>query len=188
MRESLGSFRNLHQYPLVPTSMDSRCQMNMYVDMTSISPPSSNSFFTQEAMRVGMIRNDSWRNDRVRDAPTVRTHYQFELDREQMWERIIAEESFRKQELEAEVRRQILMERELALQRPAGFPLIAPSSASLVHYPCNCNRRSDENSSSFGSVEYGALNRMPFQRHPDTLMPEVQVKSPSWNRTVIGSA
>ncbi|XP_042486437.1 uncharacterized protein LOC122066659, partial [Macadamia integrifolia] len=74
----------------------------------------SDGYFTEQALRAGYITGDMVKDDFVRNPMNVRASIQRELEKQRIREEIIAAE---RRALEMEVRRELLMERELALQR-----------------------------------------------------------------------
>ncbi|PIA45888.1 hypothetical protein AQUCO_01600262v1 [Aquilegia coerulea] len=98
----------------------------------------------------------------------LRESMQREWEKERIREQIIASEMMRRRELEAEVRRELAMERELALRRGDRFSLNSPilSSSSLWSEP----RWSESKLSILpfeARTESGLSERLPFQRDPE---------------------
>ncbi|XP_042507779.1 cylicin-2-like [Macadamia integrifolia] len=95
---------------------------------------SGDGYFTEQALRVGYISSDMVKNDPLRNPTNVGASIQREIEKERIREEIMAEE---RRALEIEVRRELLLEKELmllALQRRAqshGLSLMA-SSASML--------------------------------------------------------
>ncbi|XP_043696277.1 uncharacterized protein LOC122646739 [Telopea speciosissima] len=86
-------------------------------DKTSTYFSSSGSidgYFTEQALRAGYITGDMVKSDFVRNPMNVRAAIQREFEKEKIRDEIIAAE---RRALEMEVRRELLLERELALQR-----------------------------------------------------------------------
>ncbi|CAL5399536.1 unnamed protein product [Camellia sinensis] len=100
---------------------------------TYLPPPSSSSssisYFTEQALR-GYSGPDFGRPaEFFRNPNDVREAIQRELEKQRIREEIVAGEIARKRLLEAEVRREMLMEREMALRGAERFSLFSGSAA-----------------------------------------------------------
>ncbi|CAL5341182.1 unnamed protein product [Camellia sinensis] len=100
---------------------------------TYLPPPSSSSssisYFTEQALR-GYSGPDFGRPaEFFRNRNDVREAIQRELEKQRIREEIVAGEIARKRLLEAEVRREMLMEREMALRGAERFSLFSGSAA-----------------------------------------------------------
>ncbi|XP_034695429.1 uncharacterized protein LOC117921600 isoform X5 [Vitis riparia] len=130
------------------TSMDSRFLTNTQSRMTYFSPSSSNlSYFQQQALQAGMNGVYLTRSEYVRGGVGTREMIQCEIEKEQIREEIIGAEIARLCMLEAERRREILMNRDSALQMSLGF---------LTTYDGTSNERL----TSLAPSTVGAFNRM----------------------------
>ncbi|GMP63970.1 hypothetical protein CsSME_00025444 [Camellia sinensis var. sinensis] len=101
---------------------------------TYLPPPSSSSssisYFTEQALRAGYSGPDFGRPaEFFRNPNDVREAIQRELEKQRIREEIVAGEIARKRLLEAEVRREMLMEREMALRGAERFSLFSGSAA-----------------------------------------------------------
>ncbi|XP_034695426.1 uncharacterized protein LOC117921600 isoform X2 [Vitis riparia] len=133
---------------VVFTSMDSRFLTNTQSRMTYFSPSSSNlSYFQQQALQAGMNGVYLTRSEYVRGGVGTREMIQCEIEKEQIREEIIGAEIARLCMLEAERRREILMNRDSALQMSLGF---------LTTYDGTSNERL----TSLAPSTVGAFNRM----------------------------
>ncbi|XP_059635714.1 uncharacterized protein LOC132277889 isoform X2 [Cornus florida] len=139
---------------------------------------SSMSFFTEQALRAGYRRND------------VREAILREIEKERIREEIIAEEISRKRLLEAEVRREMLMEREMALRRADGISFLPPapgaSSSTWFEPRLSVLHQSDgrlleerlalsleERLSYSTRREIGGLETVPFHRKVEPKISEI---------------
>ncbi|XP_042488789.1 uncharacterized protein LOC122068945 [Macadamia integrifolia] len=95
---------------------------------TYFSSGSSDGYFTEQALRAGYITGDMVKDDFVRNPMNVRASIQRELEKQRIREEIIAAE---RRALEMEVRRELLMERELALQRRVHAHAFSVMSSSM---------------------------------------------------------
>ncbi|KAI3897588.1 hypothetical protein MKX03_020847 [Papaver bracteatum] len=127
-------------------------------------PPDShnNNYFTEQAMRAGYFNNGI-----ISDSNPVRDEaIQREIEKRRIREEIIAAELIRsRRELEAEVRREMAMEKQL------GFPLLCNSLDYNLNnqvVDASSSRLQDKFSISL-QPEVGSFGRLPFQRHPDAV-------------------
>ncbi|KAL6334663.1 hypothetical protein AAG906_019527 [Vitis piasezkii] len=128
--------------------MDSRFLTNTQSRITYFSPSSSNlSYFQQQALQAGMNGVYLTRSEYVRGGVGTREMIQCEIEKEQIREEIIGAEIARLCMLEAERRREILMNRDSALQMSLGF---------LTTYDGTSNERL----TSLAPSTVGAFNRM----------------------------
>ncbi|KAK9275943.1 hypothetical protein L1049_023218 [Liquidambar formosana] len=100
-------------------------------------PPSGVSYFTEQALRASYSTTTEFRrSELLRNPSDVREAIQRELEKERIREEIIVAEITRKRMLEAEVRRELMIERALVLGRPDGFSAIfaspSPSPAMRI--------------------------------------------------------
>ncbi|CAL5328240.1 unnamed protein product [Camellia sinensis] len=108
---------------------------------THVPPSSTIGYFTQQALRAGYSFPDfGHSSDFIRNPSNVREAIQRELEKERIREEIIATEIVRKRMLEAELRREMALAREMALRRGEGFSTFSAQSAmrfeprlSLLH-------------------------------------------------------
>ncbi|KAJ9693401.1 hypothetical protein PVL29_012253 [Vitis rotundifolia] len=132
--------------------MDSRFLTNTQSRMTYFSPSSSNlSYFQQQALQAGMNGVYLTRSGYVRGGVGTREMIQCEIEKEQIREEIIGAEIARLCMLEAERRRQILMNRDSALQMSLGF-------LTTMHYQYDGTY--NERLTSLAPSAVGAFNRM----------------------------
>nr|DAD45315.1 TPA_asm: hypothetical protein HUJ06_003545 [Nelumbo nucifera] len=103
---------------------------------TFFSSTTTNSYFTEQALRVGLI-SDNRSNEVVRDAVGVREAVNRELEKERIRAELIAAEVARRRVLEVEVRMELQMERELAaLRRREGVSsILSDPRIPLMHHP-----------------------------------------------------
>ncbi|XAR51135.1 hypothetical protein NMG60_11005682 [Bertholletia excelsa] len=95
------------------------------------SPSSSVGYFTEQALRAGYSGPDLGRPVQLFRSPSnVREAIQRELEKDMIRQEIIATEIARRRLLEAEVRREMFLEREMALGRPEGFSLFSGLAAA----------------------------------------------------------
>ncbi|PSS21039.1 Zinc finger RNA-binding protein [Actinidia chinensis var. chinensis] len=93
-------------------------------------PPSSTSYFAEQALRVGYSGPNPERSiELFRNPSDVRESILREMEKERIREEIIAAEIARKRLLEAEVRREMMLEREMALRRAEGFSFFSGSAS-----------------------------------------------------------
>ncbi|KAF8393014.1 hypothetical protein HHK36_021255 [Tetracentron sinense] len=137
---------------------------------TYFSPPLSDA---EQALRAGYISDGIGRNDFVRNPIDVREVILRELERERIREEIIAAEIVRKRALEAEVRTELLIERELALQRIEGFSRSDPRVPFMNHSD-GSRTRLDERLSFSSRPEVGISEILRFQHLPESRVPEVK--------------
>ncbi|KAL7237514.1 hypothetical protein ACSBR2_003753 [Camellia fascicularis] len=105
-------------------------QASTYLPPPSSSSSSSISYFTEQALRAGYSGPDFGRPaEFFRNPNDVREAIQRELEKQRIREEIVAGEIARKRLLEAEVRREMLMEREMALRGAERFSLFSGSAA-----------------------------------------------------------
>ncbi|KAF9617335.1 hypothetical protein IFM89_035316 [Coptis chinensis] len=121
---------------------------------------SSDSFFANNALRAGFIGGEVKRSEYMMNSdPSLREAIQREVEKERIREEIIAQEIIRRRELEAEVRRELAMERDLYLRRPEGYSFSSPSMWSDTRVmPSMLDRQS----SGFGFAE-----RLPYSGRTD---------------------
>ncbi|KAI3941888.1 hypothetical protein MKW98_009098 [Papaver atlanticum] len=139
-------------------------------------PISSNNNFFAEQGGYGM--NGARISELMRNSNSVEL-FQREVEKRRIREEIIAAEIIRRQTLEAEVRRELAMERGLGFQRDEGLSLMTNSSclpmwsdqkSSLVHHINHSpddSRAFDERVSFLSGQQVGRIENSPFQRHPD---------------------
>ncbi|GFY80967.1 hypothetical protein Acr_01g0007760 [Actinidia rufa] len=98
---------------------------------STYSPPSSStSYFAEQALRVGYSGPNSERSvELFRNPRDVRESILREMEKERIREEIIAAKIARKRLLEAEVRREMMLEREMALRRAEGFSFFSGSAS-----------------------------------------------------------
>ncbi|KAF9594096.1 hypothetical protein IFM89_027387 [Coptis chinensis] len=139
-------------------------------------------FFT-----TGFIGGEVKRSEYMMNSdPSLREAIQREVEKERIREEIIAQEIIQRRELEAEVRRELAMERDLYLRRPEGYSFSSPSIWSDTRVMPSML---DHQSSGFGfaerlsysgrtdvglfaerlpytvaRTEVGSFERVPFQR------------------------
>uniref|UniRef100_A0A5B7BNV7 U1-type domain-containing protein n=1 Tax=Davidia involucrata TaxID=16924 RepID=A0A5B7BNV7_DAVIN len=103
---------------------------------TNIPPTSSNSFFTDLALNGGLLSNTQnvrRTSDIVRDSLDVREALiAREIEKRRMREDVIMAGLLRRRELEAEVMRELMIEREIALRSGEGLSLF-DSPVSFLH-------------------------------------------------------
>ncbi|KAF5177807.1 hypothetical protein FRX31_032612 [Thalictrum thalictroides] len=121
-----------------------------------------------ELRRPELTMNSELRRpELMMNSDPLRESMQREWEKERIREQIIASEYMRRRELEAEVRRELAMERELAIRRGDGFSLCPPVlSSSLWSEP----RWSESKLSILpfqARTESGPIERLPFQRDPE---------------------
>ncbi|RVX13457.1 hypothetical protein CK203_021027 [Vitis vinifera] len=153
--------------------MDSRFLTNTQSRITYFSPSSSNlSYFQQQALQAGMNGVYLTRSEYVRGGVGTREMIQCEIEKEQIREEIIGAEIARLCMLEAECRREILMNRDSALQMSLEFLMtmhdqydgtsnerltsLAPSAVGAF----NRMHQSDERLSPLAPSSVGVFNRM----------------------------
>ncbi|KAL6973817.1 hypothetical protein U1Q18_028001 [Sarracenia purpurea var. burkii] len=163
---------------------------------TNTSPSSSMSYFAEQALRAGYSGPDFERTtDLVRSSSHVREAVRRELEKQQIREEIIAEEMARRRVLEAEVRRELSLEREIAMRRADGMPLFpgtASSSSSAMLFESRmpllhqCEGRSLEERLALSLEErvcyearrgIGAIETLPFQRNAERKITLVEPQS-----------
>ncbi|OVA09147.1 zinc finger protein [Macleaya cordata] len=118
----------------------------------------------------------------MRNSGPVGEALQREIEKSRIREEILAEEIIRRRTLEAEVRRELAMERGLSIRREEGFSLVANSSCpsmwsdprgSLVnhfnqhHHHPDDSRVLEESLSLSSRPDVAEVESFPFQRHPD---------------------
>eukprot|EP00262_Sarcandra_glabra_P013399 TRINITY_DN370_c0_g3_i1.p1 TRINITY_DN370_c0_g3~~TRINITY_DN370_c0_g3_i1.p1 ORF type:complete len:424 (+),score=63.07 TRINITY_DN370_c0_g3_i1:111-1274(+) len=127
-----------------------------------LSSASTDGYFTTQALRAGYIGTlrSAAADIRARDA------LQREIEKERIREEIIASEIVRKRVLEEEVRRELAIERGLALQqRPAGTDRFPFMTVSVVSEPRVPGVRVGERGGLQGRSEVRIVERLPFQRN-----------------------
>ncbi|KAI3866889.1 hypothetical protein MKX03_027122 [Papaver bracteatum] len=139
-------------------------------------PISSNNNFFAEQGGYGM--NGARISELMRNPNSVELFHR-EVEKRRIREEIIAAQIIRRQTLEAEVRRELAMERGLGFQRDEGLSLVTNSSclpmwsdqkSSLVHHINHSpddSRAFDERVSFLSGQQVGRIENSPFQRHPD---------------------
>lgn len=110
-------------------------------------PPSSYSYFTEQAIRAGYMGPSRGRvPENFQNPVYTREAIQRELEKERIREEIIATEIARRRALEAEVRREMMLERELAMRgRGNGFDRFSFLSGAGMRF--------EPRDPSFGRVE-----------------------------------
>ncbi|WJZ95452.1 hypothetical protein VitviT2T_014222 [Vitis vinifera] len=153
--------------------MDSRFLTNTQSRITYFSPSSSNlSYFQQQALQAGMNGVYLTRSEYVRGGVGTREMIQCEIEKEQIREEIIGAEIAQLCMLEAKCRREILMNRDSALQMSLEFlttmhdqydgtsnerlTSLAPSAVGAF----NSMHQSDERLSPLAPSSVGVFNRM----------------------------
>ncbi|KAI3906265.1 hypothetical protein MKW92_009157 [Papaver armeniacum] len=136
---------------------------------------SNNNFFTEQG---GYGMNGARISELMRNPNSVELFHR-EVEKRRIREEIIAAEIIRRQTLEAEVRRELAMERGFGFQRDEGLSLVTNSSclpmwsdqkSSLVHHINHSpddSRAFDERVSFLSGQQVGRIENSPFQRHPD---------------------
>ncbi|KAA8535378.1 hypothetical protein F0562_030381 [Nyssa sinensis] len=157
-------------------------------------PPSSMSYFTEQALRVGYASHDFGRaTECFRNPSDVREVIQRELEKERIREEIISAEIARRRMLEAEVRREMLMEREMALRGAGGFSFLSTASMStaMLYEPRlsilhQAEGRSLEERLALSLEErlgypvrreIGGVETLPFQRNVEPKISEIKPPS-----------
>ncbi|KAK9098162.1 hypothetical protein Syun_025207 [Stephania yunnanensis] len=147
--------------------MDFSLQSEDNKSVYSVSPTSAtNSYFTEQALRVGLMGGEIKRVDFA---------IQRQIEKERIRQEIIAAEIIRRRELEMEVRRELAMEREMALRRGDHGACSRGLSSVMwpqenARFPALLSRNRDDIASNertaipSGNTEVGSLDRLPFQR------------------------
>ncbi|XP_057966852.1 uncharacterized protein LOC131157032 [Malania oleifera] len=184
--------------------MDFRFRATDDIPSTYLPSSSNFSFFTEQALRAGYSSMEFRRNEVLRNPSDVREVVLRELEKEQIRGEIIAAEVARRRELEDEVRKELMFERELALRRAAAedFPLVSPfpiaASAKIFEgfgrfesrLPLlgQFDARSLEERIAFPIRRdlSAALDLVPFQRRLEAQAPEVKSASePNKEKVII---
>ncbi|KAK9130347.1 hypothetical protein Sjap_010834 [Stephania japonica] len=158
--------------------MDFGVQSEDNKSVYSISPTSApSSYFTEQALRAGFMGNEIRRVDFGAGGDHLRVDFaiQRQIEKERIRQEIIAAEIIRRRELEMEVRRELAMEREMALRRGDRGGCSRGLSLGMwpqdtARFPALLGRNRDDIVSDertavpSGNIEVGSLNRLPFQR------------------------
>ncbi|KAL5698994.1 hypothetical protein ACHQM5_029960 [Ranunculus cassubicifolius] len=140
-----------------------------------IAPSTAENYFSDQALRVGLAginRSEGMLNsDPLRREVLLQREYEKERIREE-----ILRDEIRRRELEAEVRREMAMDREMAIRRGEGYSLLGTSSApSLWSDPRLGGMMDRPHGFGYGFPERLPLpvraepepfERLPFQRIP----------------------
>ncbi|KAM7477134.1 hypothetical protein LguiB_024377 [Lonicera macranthoides] len=159
---------------------------------STYQPPSSSfSYFTEQAIRAGNYTADFGRNREFLGNPLdVREAIRRELEKERIREEIIAGEIERKRALEAEVRMEMMMEREMALRRSNSFTYPPPMasrlepSLSVIHQSQGRSLEEriawslEERFGHLAGRRIGGIEPMPFHRNVDPIISEVKPSPP----------
>ncbi|MCL7050742.1 hypothetical protein MKW94_011861 [Papaver nudicaule] len=140
-------------------------------------PVSSNdNFFTEQALHGGYGMSGARIPELMRNSTSVELFHR-EVEKRRIREEIMAGEIRRRQTLEAEVRRELAMERGLGFQREEGLSVVTnlpmwsdQNSSSLMHHinhHSDDSRAFDERVSFLSGQQVGRIENSPFQRHPD---------------------